>query len=365
MRADGYHLGQHRGAPCAILYIGGKRKSRVTLGQIEREDAERWIREQNAKRLAQQLPNGGVRTVDDLFGLYLADRKDKAALYRMKQCREVIRPHFGALLPDEISKEICDKYIDLRRKLAVGDATIRTELTYLAVSLKFAVDTKLIASRPRIWRPPQARPRSAVEDYHLSKPQAERLIRGAESLPHLRLFIILALSTAGRPLHILQLEWERVDLHKRSINLDDPNRDRTAKGRARVPMNEQAKDALLEAKRHHAGSGYVIEFNAKPIKSIKKAMRELAQRTGIKVSPYVLRHTAAVWMAEAGVPMEEIAQYMGHTNPLITYKTYARFSPTHLQRAASALQIVRGSNGTDVPAKRNAERTNGFGAVSE
>lgn len=46
-------------------------------------------------------------------------------------------------------------------------------------------------------------------------------------------------------------------------------------------------------------------------------------------------------MAEAGVPMEEIAQYLGHTNPAITRSTYARFSPEFLRKAANALEIGR------------------------
>jgi integrase len=42
-------------------------------------------------------------------------------------------------------------------------------------------------------------------------------------------------------------------------------------------------------------------------------------------------------MAEGGTPMEEIAQYMGHTNPAGTFRVYARFSPKHLQAAAGAI----------------------------
>jgi integrase len=227
------------------------------------------------------------------------------------------------------------------------------------VALKFAVDTQMITARPRVWRPPQARPRSQQgEDFHLSRAQARVLIDAAEDwLPHLWLWLVVALGTAGRPLHILQLEWDRVDFLRRDINLDDPKRDRRAKGRARVPMNQEVYDALIEAKRHAGKSGFVVEWNGGPVKSIKKSLAELCRRTGIKCSPYVLRHTAAVWMAEAGVPMEEIAQYMGHNDPRITYRIYARFRPTHLQRAAQALQVVRGSPGTDVPAERNVVRT--------
>lgn len=44
-------------------------------------------------------------------------------------------------------------------------------------------------------------------------------------------------------------------------------------------------------------------------------------------------------MAEAGIPMEEIAQYLGHANVEVTRKVYARYSPEYLRKAASALEI--------------------------
>lgn len=357
MREDGYYLGTHRDGWCAALYIGGKRVSRVSLSKLDRADAERRVREENAKL---SLAKAGEQqlTVDAIFCLYIEDRKreKKAAVPRMKQCRELLKPHFGALLPAEIDKKRCRDYEEARRNINVGDATIRTELTYLSIALRFAVDMKLVTAAPKIWRPPQARPRSSIEDYHLTRAQTDRLLRAAEGTPHLKLWIILALATAGRPLHILQLTWDRVDFHRGTINLDDPEQDRTAKGRARVPMNDEARMALLEARRR-AASKYVVEFNGKSLKRIKGALERACKRARVKASPYVLRHTAGVWMAEAGVPMAEIAQYMGHTDLQTTYRVYARFSPTHLQRAANTLQIVRGSDGTTVPRIGNAERT--------
>jgi len=45
-------------------------------------------------------------------------------------------------------------------------------------------------------------------------------------------------------------------------------------------------------------------------------------------------------MAESGVPMAEIAQYLGHSSESVTFRTYARFSPAYLKRAAAALESV-------------------------
>jgi integrase len=52
----------------------------------------------------------------------------------------------------------------------------------------------------------------------------------------------------------------------------------------------------------------------------------------------MLRHSAAVHMAEAGIPMEEISQYLGHGDVNVTRTVYARFSPTYLKTAAKALE---------------------------
>jgi integrase len=43
-------------------------------------------------------------------------------------------------------------------------------------------------------------------------------------------------------------------------------------------------------------------------------------------------------MAEAGNSMEEIAAYLGHSNPKITFQVYARYSPAYLRKTAQALE---------------------------
>ncbi|WP_348539099.1 tyrosine-type recombinase/integrase [Ruegeria sp. R8_1] len=57
------------------------------------------------------------------------------------------------------------------------------------------------------------------------------------------------------------------------------------------------------------------------------------------MSPDGLRHTAAVHMAEAGISIEEITQFLGHSDSRITASVYAHLSPEHLRKAASALEF--------------------------
>lgn len=104
-------------------------------------------------------------------------------------------------------------------------------------------------------------------------------------------------------------------------------------------MNMTVRKALEEAKKA-ALTRHVIEWGGKPVSSIRKGLATASHKAKIhRVSAHVFRHTAAVWMAEAGTPMSEIAQFLGHSDSRITERVYARYSPSHLRAAASALEL--------------------------
>ena len=184
---------------------------------------------------------------------------------------------------------------------------------------------------PQIVAPPPSKPR----DRFITKEQRETLLEAIET-PHVRLFVILALTTGARMSAILDLTWERVDLDTGTIDFNPAGRDITNKRRTVVPINEQARKALDEA-RKGAMTDYVIEYAGKRVLSVKKAVAAASRRSGVPCSPHVFRHSAARWMAEADVSMERIAQYLGHTSTRVTYATYARFSPRFMADAKAAL----------------------------
>ena len=104
--------------------------------------------------------------------------------------------------------------------------------------------------------------------------------------------------------------------------------------------------ALTEA-RAGALTDHVIEYAGEAVASIKKGFSAAVELAGLSdVSPHVLRHTAAVWMAEAGKPMPEIAQYLGHRDSRITERVYARFSPQHLRGSAEVLEFLPAAKAT-------------------
>jgi integrase len=305
-------------------------------------------------------------TVAAIFALYIKDRTEagKVNISRMREVEKTIGKVWGEFLPDQITPFEVRKFIKAGKTRGLSNATIRSDLAYLTAALSFAVDARIIASAPKIEKPEAPRPR----ERWLSRLEVERLITAAEAF-HVKLFIALAIATAGRPKHILELTWERIDFQGRAINLDNPLVERTAKGRARVPMNELALIHLTVAKgARDAGSACpnVINYLDKAVRSVRKGISAAAKRAELEdVTPYVLRHTAGVWMAQAGVPLAKIAEYMGHTSMETTRKNYAKFYPEHLKDAAAALEMGGSLSGGSVGSAYQVAGSKGTRRVKE
>ena len=200
--------------------------------------------------------------------------------------------------------------------------------------LLWAEKQNLISKAPHVERPGKPAPKDAW----LTREEVRALIDAAQA-PHLKLAIRLMIATGARNEAALQLTWDRVDLERETISLRDPLDTTHRKGRATVPINASLKAALVEAK-SAALTPYVIEWAGHPIKSIKKGIKAAARAIGRPdTSPHMLRHSVAVWLAEDGHSMDEIAQFLGHKNSRITASVYARFSPTHLRKLADSLDV--------------------------
>lgn len=262
-------------------------------------------------------------TAGAIYAAYLADKGTERARWAWGR----LSPAFGHLRPDQIDTAACRAYTAARRHAGAGDGTIHTELTFLRAALRWHDR----ATPAAVELPPKPPPM----EHYLDRAQYAALLAAATT-PHVRLFVILALATAGRMGAILELTWDRVDFERGIVRLGTGEQRR--KGRASVPMTDRARAALMEAAKART-CGHVIEYGGVQVGKVRKAFASAAEAAGLPwCTPHVLRHTAAVWMAEAGVPMPEIAQYLGHADDRITQRIYARFSPQHLRRAAGALE---------------------------
>ena len=293
---------------------------RASLRTKDRDAAERnlidWLK-------AQQGPR---ETIADIMEAYIADREDRPYLSRTRDAWKRLRPHFGHLRPEHVTRQECRAYTAMRRR-RTQDGTIIKELSTLRAALRWHD-----RATPAVFElPRQPLPR----DRYLTREEYRALRDAAQATPHCHVFVWLAYRTAGRASAILGLTWDRVDFDRGQIRLGERVGN---KGRATVPMAPDLADVLREAQRG-ALTRHVVEFRGKPVVSIRKTFAAAVERAGLDdVSPHVLRHTAAVHMVESGVPISEVAQFLGHSSEAITFRVYGRFSPTYLRKAAGALE---------------------------
>ncbi len=322
-------IGRLRGGFCVSWHKDGKRR-RYQLKARTRKEAEAEALDVYRRRTVKV--DGA--TVADCWAACRDGLRDRPTGRTMGYTGKSVLSHFAHLRPDQITREHCDLYLAGRLGDGKSIGTAHTELGHLRSALNYAVKIGLIDKAPHIWRP--AKP--APKERFLSRDEI-RDLQAACNSPHVALAVCLLLGTAGRVGSILDLTWDRVDFDRGTINLRLKD-SVTRKGRAVVPMNGMTRAALQTAK-DMALSEYVVEFAGGRVKSIRTGFTAACTRAKIKgVTIHTLRHTAAVYMAEAGVPMWKISQYLGHSNTAITERVYARYAPSAMQDAADVLNFT-------------------------
>jgi len=103
-----------------------------------------------------------------------------------------------------------------------------------------------------------------------------------------------------------------------------------------VPLSRQAIAALAFQKgKHPAGPFKTVRYA-----NFRNAWNRAKQRCGLgrdpQVVPHVLRHTCASRLAQSGVDIKRIQEFLGHKTLAMTLR-YAHLSPSHLDVCAAAL----------------------------
>lgn len=334
-----YRLGQLKGQ-AVVTWRDEEGKHRVRLpAKTEaegRSEVDAFVRRRGLLKAI------AGKTIAEIYEAYQDDREKDGKLIRAFEDNwKALAPTFGKLTPDDITADLCRRYtkercIDQGR----SQGTAWTELQRLRSCMNWAMKKRIVTFKPDVWVPqkPEAKGRVLTAD------EVDALLAGCV-MPHVKLFVILALATAGRSTALLELEWSRVDFEAGIINLRikeviNPLTKKVRKGRSVVPMNDWARVALLEAQKG-ALTDFVIEWNGEQVKSVRKGFTEAVRRAGLgkDVTPHTLRHTAASWMESGGIPMAQISRFLGHSNENVTRNIYAKPDTTPLLPASKIVDL--------------------------
>lgn len=171
--------------------------------------------------------------------------------------------------------------------------------------------------------------------------------------PHLVRLIMVALYTGTRLSAVLQLQW-MPNTTGGHINLDSgviyrkSQGERTMHNKRKTPVKIPPRllrflrywhraDTTIDELGRPVTLRYAVHYHGEKLTKPHKAFRSVRAIAGFEpdITPHVLRHTRATWLAQAGVDTEQAAASLGMTTEEFE-RTYSHASPDFQQQAANA-----------------------------
>lgn len=223
---------------------------------------------------------------------------------------DLTRVPVGELSQDYILKIILRKYPDS------SQTTRNRYLSYLKVMFNFGVEHHLVERNPLDrWKKAKEAPRAST----LTVEQLKRI--KATAVPHIAWAIEVAFNLGVRtgPSELLALKWANVDWDSGMIRVYATK----TKSWRTIPMSESFLRTLKE---QHAKSqsDFIVDYNGKQIRSIKKGFRNACRRAGIddSVITYDMRHLYATTLLNKGGDLASVSKLMGHASTKMTADQY-------------------------------------------
>ncbi|HEX2554186.1 MAG TPA: site-specific integrase [Microvirga sp.] len=270
---------------------------------------------------------------------------------------------WGAKLLSEVTPATCRAYAAERKR---GGS--RRDLEDLRAAINHHAKRELHTGYIEVELPAKGEARSAW----LTRDEAARLLwacwrhgrtvrlpRGREKgkvvesewhdLRHIARFILMGLYTGSRSGAIFSASIY-AGANRSFVDLDSGIFYRLAEGKAETNKRQPPAPIpgrLLAHLRRWKAKGiiaqYVVEWDGKPIKSVKVGWKRAVQAAGLthkRVTPHTLRHTAATWLMQQGVDPWEAAGYLGMSEQMLR-DTYGHHHPAFMRNAAERITRKR------------------------
>ena len=180
----------------------------------------------------------------------------------------------------------------------------------------------------------------------LSDDERERLLQACREStdPYLYPVVVLALSTGMRAGEALSLTWDRVDLERGRIVLEE-----TKNGERRlVALTGHALEVLSnhnKVRRLGTSLLWPGRKNPKEPASVRRAWLDALKAAEIEDFRFHdLRHSAASYLAMNGATLAEIAEVLGHKT-LQMVKRYSHLSEAHTAAGVERMNKAVGGGG--------------------
>jgi len=236
------------------------------------------------------------------------------------------------------------EHLIAERKLAA--ATVRRRIACLRAFFRWISAAREVSDPFQGWRPTLPRRRRLPRS--LSRPEAKFLLscRGQTTSDEtLDVTIRLMISTGLRVGEVCQLRVDDVSPDGLSLRVHGKgSRDRVAYV-SDAPLRADLS-VILKKRRIASGPGAALFLNRRgsPIRpqSIRSKLRWVAGVAGIvrRVTPHMLRHTAATLLIETGVDIRFVQRLLGHSS-IATTEIYTHVSDEALRTTLERADVLQ------------------------
>jgi len=246
--------------------------------------------------------------------------------------------HFGDFILAEITPNLVNDFKNKRKADGVKPATIQRQLAIMSRAFNLAI---------REWEWCKNNPVSKVtlegpnnkKDRWLTFEEEERVLKICPIW--LKEIVIFGLNTGMRLGEILSLEWNGVDLFRKTITVfKSKNNERRT-----IPMNETVFE-LLKAKAKVRSIKTDLVFYTRVHNPIDRhqvggTFRRALKEAGIQnFCFHCCRHTFATRLVQAGKDLYKVQMLLGHKSPRMTQR-YAHHYPESLRDAVEILDHMK------------------------
>lgn len=314
-------------------------------GESDRGRAERELARYIASKYA---PQKGPRDLDrlliaDVVNVYL---KERAPLVKRPDFLVVtaspILDWWGEKTLADVRRSTCAEYVSWRTRLGVSDQTARHDLKTLRAAIRYwHAEYGPLPALPAVTLPAKRPPR---QGYWLTRSEVARrlwLSRRRPDLHHACRLLLIGVYSGTRPGAIMGLRWLPstssgwVDLATETLHRRGSGEAESLKRAPPARIHARLLPHLRRWRGRDMAMGitHVIHFAGQPVRKLRRSWRSVAGELGGKDGPHIVRHTAATWLMQAGVPQLEAAGYLGMT-PTTLWEVYGHHHPD-FQRQAS------------------------------
>jgi integrase len=324
--------------------------------------AEEKLREYIADKYSPTRRERDIDTIPvaDVLTIYLDDRREHQQNKDQLDKRiDRLNDWWGNKTLAQVNGKTCREFTAFRKN--IGGA--RRDLEDLRAAINYHAKEGLHRGIVRVSLPSKGLPRDRwltrseaanmiwtcwryreIQTVHKGKNKGQKIQTDKRPLRHIARFILIGLYTGTRAGAISAASPDPaigrsyVDLDRGVFYRRQQGKAETNKRQPPVPLPQRLLTHLRRWKRKKLIARHFVEFNGAGVQSVKtgfKTAATLAKLEG-RVTPHVLRHTAATWLMQAGVDPWEAAGFLGMSVETLL-RVYGHHHPNYMQNAVEGI----------------------------